>query len=88
MAADAESDPRAARRLSGRQSQPVMRAPALAELREIRLAARLSWSRENIYRCDTANAAVRKEASLAYKITRISLVPLFGCHLKDKGNRI
>ena len=28
------------------------------------------------YRCDTANAQARKDGSLAYKITRISLVPL------------
>jgi hypothetical protein len=27
------------------------------------------------YRCDTANAEVSKDGSLAYKITRISLVP-------------
>jgi hypothetical protein len=29
------------------------------------------------YRSDTANAEVRKDASLAYKITRICLVPLY-----------
>ena len=27
------------------------------------------------YRCDTANAEARKDGSLAYKITRICLVP-------------
>jgi hypothetical protein len=27
------------------------------------------------YRCDTANAGVRKDGSLAHKITRICLVP-------------
>ena len=49
--------------------------PSCAKSSSVKLAARLSQSRENIYRCDIANAEVRKEASSAYKITRISLIP-------------
>jgi hypothetical protein len=56
-----------------------MRAPALAELHEIFLGqagSALELFAGKHYRCDTANAELRKDDSLAYKITRISLVPL------------
>jgi hypothetical protein len=60
------------------KAKPVMRAPALAELREIFLRQAGSALELVAGGCDTANAEVRKEASLAYKITRISLVPWIG----------
>ena len=56
-------------------------APALAELHEIFLG-QSGGSFELVagkhYHVDTANAEVRKDASLAYKITRICLVPSMG----------
>ena len=60
------------------KAKPVMRAPALAGLHEIflvRLAARLSWSRENITGVIPRTPGARKDSSLAYKITPICLVP-------------
>ena len=60
------------------KAKPVMRAPALAELHEIFLGqarGALELVTGKHYRCDTANAEVRKDGSLAYKITRICLVP-------------
>jgi hypothetical protein len=57
-----------------------MRAPALAELHEIFLGqagSALELFAGKHYRCDTANAELRKDGSLAYKITRISLAPYF-----------
>ncbi len=61
------------------KAKPVMGAPTLAELHEIFLcqaggAPELVAGKH--YRCDTANAEARKDGSLAYKITRICLVPL------------
>ena len=56
-----------------------MGAPALAELREIFLGQNggaLELVAGKHYPCDTANAEPRKDGSLAYKITRISLVTL------------
>jgi hypothetical protein len=60
------------------EAKPVMRAPTLAELHEIFLGqagGALELVAGKHYRCDTANAELRKDCSLAYKITRISLVP-------------
>jgi hypothetical protein len=51
-----------------RKAEPVMRAPALAELREIFLGqagGALELVAGKHYRCDTANAEVRKDGSLA-----------------------
>ena len=51
---------------------------ALAELHEIFLGqggGALELVAGKHYRCDSANAEVRKDGSLAYKITRICLVP-------------
>ena len=59
------------------KAKPVMRAPAIAELHEIFLGqagGALELVAGKHYRCDTANE-VRKDGSLAYKITRICLVP-------------
>jgi hypothetical protein len=56
-----------------------MRAPALAERREIFLGqagGALELVAGKHYGYDTANADLRKDGSLAFKITRISLVPL------------
>jgi hypothetical protein len=56
-----------------------MRAPALAQLHEIFLGqggSPFELVAGKHYLCDTANAEIQKDASLAYKITRISLVPL------------
>jgi hypothetical protein len=61
------------------KAKPVMRAPAPAELHEIffgQAGGALELVAGKHYRCDTANAKLRKDDSLAYKITRISLVPL------------
>jgi hypothetical protein len=60
------------------KAKPVMSAPALAELHEIFLGqggGALELVAGKHYRCDTANAELRKDGSLAYKITPISLVP-------------
>jgi len=60
------------------KAEPVMRAPTVAELHEIFLGqggGTLELLARKHYRCDTANAEVRKEGFLAYKITRICLVP-------------
>ena len=65
-----------------------MRAPALAKLREIFLGqagGALELVAGKDHRCDTANAEVRKDGSLAYKITRISLVPLIASNNSRKG---
>jgi hypothetical protein len=54
------------------KAKPVMRAPALAELHEIFLGqagGAFELVAGKHYRCDTANAEVRKDGSLAYKIT-------------------
>jgi len=59
-------------------AKPVMGTPALAELHEIFLGqagGALELIAGKHYRCDTASAEARKDGSLAYKITRISLVP-------------
>jgi hypothetical protein len=59
------------------KAKAVMRAPALAELHEIffsQAGGALELVAGKHYRCDTANAEVRKDSSLAYKITRICLV--------------
>jgi hypothetical protein len=56
-----------------------MRVPALAKLHEIFLSqggGPFELVAGKHYLCDTANAEIQKDASLAYKITRISLVPL------------
>ena len=61
------------------KAKPVMRAPALAKLHEIFLGqggGPFELVAGKHYLCDTANAEIQKDASLAYKITRISLVPL------------
>jgi hypothetical protein len=55
-----------------------MRAPTLVKLHEIFLCEAggpLELVAGKHYRCDTANAEVRKDGSLAYKITRICVVP-------------
>jgi hypothetical protein len=60
------------------KAKPVMRASALAQLREIFLGqggSPFELVAGKHYLCDTANAEIQKDASLAYKITRISLVP-------------
>ena len=60
------------------KAKPVMRAPALAKLHEIFLGqggGPFELVAGKHYLCDTANAEIQKGASLAYKITRISLVP-------------
>jgi len=69
------------------KSKPIMRAPALAKLREIFLgqAGGALELVAGIYRCDTANAEIRKDGSLAYKIARISLVPLIASNNSRKG---
>ena len=62
------------------KTKPVMGAPALAQLYEIFLGqggGALELVAGKHCRCDTAKAEVRKDASLAYKITRISLAPFF-----------
>ena len=55
-----------------------MWAPALAKLHEIFLGQSggpFELVAGKHYRRDTVNTEIRKDASLAYKITRISLVP-------------
>ncbi|MGA8658838.1 MAG: hypothetical protein WB586_22110, partial [Chthoniobacterales bacterium] len=59
------------------KAKPVVRAPVPAELHKIFLGqagGALELVAGKHYRCDTANAEVRKDGSLAYKITQISLV--------------
>jgi hypothetical protein len=54
------------------KAKPVMMAPAPAELHEIFFGqggGPLELVAEKHYRCDTANAEVQKDGSLAYKIT-------------------
>ena len=60
------------------KAKPIVRAPALAKLHEIFLGQGgrpFELVAGKHYLCDTANAEIQKDASLAYKITRISLVP-------------
>ena len=60
------------------KAKQVVRAPALAKLHEIFLSqggGPFELVAGKHYLCDTANAEMRKDASLAYKITRICLVP-------------
>jgi hypothetical protein len=60
------------------KAKPVMRVPALAKLHEIFLGqggVPFELVAGKHYLCDTANAEIQKDASLAYTITRISLVP-------------
>ncbi len=66
------------------KAKPVMRAPPPAELHEILLGqgrGPLELVVGKHCRCDTANAEVGKDASFAYKITPICLVPRAGATL-------
>ena len=59
------------------KAKPVMRASTPAELHEIffgQAGGALELVAGKHCRCDTANAEVGKDASLAYKITRICVV--------------
>jgi hypothetical protein len=72
------------------KAKPVMRAPALAKLHEIFLGQSggpFELIAGKHYRFDTANTEIRKDASLAYKITRIRLVPLLAGKLNARTSQ-